>query len=110
MFGFSLQAVVSFFVLLAALPLAHYLRPMDMLFLILLVPALVIMGVILLVQVFEFAELYWPGSLQNQVTLQPLAQRCAGTLGQHSPGLLQRTAGDGHRHHRQPAGARLAGI
>ena len=72
-FGFSLQAVASFFVLLAALPLAHYLRPMDMLFLFLLVPALVIMGVILLVQVFEFAELYWPGSLQNQVTLQPLA-------------------------------------
>ena len=73
MFGLSLQAVASFFVLLAALPLAHYLRPLDMLFLILLVPALVLMGVILLVQIFEFAELYWPGSLQNQVTLQPLA-------------------------------------
>ena len=73
MFGLSLQAVASFFVLLAALPLAHYLRPLDMLFLILLVPALVMMGVILLVQIFEFAELYWPGSLQNQVTLQPLA-------------------------------------
>ena len=72
-FGLSLQAVASFFVLLAALPLAHYLRPLDMLFLILLVPALVMMGVILLVQIFEFAELYWPGSLQNQVTLQPLA-------------------------------------
>ena len=72
MFGLSLQAVVSFFVLLAALPLAHYLRPLDMVFLILLVPALALMGVILLVQIFEFAELYWPGSLQNQVTLQPL--------------------------------------
>ncbi|MGB8147905.1 MAG: benzoate transporter, partial [Azonexus sp.] len=69
MFGLSLQAVVSFFVLLAALPLAHYLRPLDMVFLILLVPALALMGVILLVQIFEFAELYWPGSLQNQVTL-----------------------------------------
>jgi exo-beta-1,3-glucanase (GH17 family)/cellulose synthase/poly-beta-1,6-N-acetylglucosamine synthase-like glycosyltransferase len=73
MFGLSLQAVASFFVLLAALPLAHYLRPLDMVFLVLLVPALIMMGVILLVQIFEFAELYWPGSLQNQVTLQPLA-------------------------------------
>ena len=73
MFGLSLQAVASFFVLLAAHPLAHYLRPLDMLFLILMVPALVMMGLILLVQIFEFAELYWPGSLQNQVTLQPLA-------------------------------------
>ena len=89
MFGLSLQAVASFFVLLAALPLAHYLRPLDMLFLILLVPALVMMGVILLVQIFEFAELYWPGSLQNQVTLQPLAGWCAGPLRQHSSGLLQ---------------------
>ncbi len=80
MFGLSLQAVASFFVLLAALPLAHYLRPLDMVFLILLVPALIMMGMILLVQIFEFAELYWPGSLQNQVTLQPLASDAPAPL------------------------------
>jgi len=71
-FALSLQAVASFAILLAALPLSHYLRPLDMAFLALLIPSLAVMGAILLVQLFEFAELFWLGSLRNQATTRPL--------------------------------------
>ena len=71
-FALSLQAVVSFAVLLAAVPLAHYLRPIDIVPLALLLPSLTMIAAILLVQLFEFAELFWPGSLRQQVALRPL--------------------------------------
>ena len=71
-FALSLQAVASFAILLAALPLSHYLRPLDMAFLAVLIPSLAVMGAILLVQLFEFAELFWPGSLRNEAAARPL--------------------------------------
>ncbi len=69
----SVQAVISFAVLLVGVPLEHYLRPVDIVPLALLVPALAMIAAILLVQVFEFSELFWPGSLRRQATLRPLA-------------------------------------
>ena len=69
----SLQATASFGVLLATLPLLHYLRPFDIVPLALLVPALAMIAAILLVQVLEFAELFWPGSLRHQAAPYPLA-------------------------------------
>lgn len=69
----SLQAVISFTVFLIGVPLEHYLQPVDIVPLALLAPALAMIAAILLVQVFEFSELFWPGSLRRQVTLRPLA-------------------------------------
>jgi exo-beta-1,3-glucanase (GH17 family) len=40
----------------------------------------------------------------------PVAVRRNSPLRQHSSRLLQRAAGNGHRHHRPPAGTRLAGF
>ena len=72
-FALSLQAVISFTVLLATAPLADYLRPFGSVPLALLLPALAMIGALLLVQLFEFAELFWPGSLHHQVAARPLA-------------------------------------
>jgi exo-beta-1,3-glucanase (GH17 family)/cellulose synthase/poly-beta-1,6-N-acetylglucosamine synthase-like glycosyltransferase len=66
-FALGLQAVSSMAVLLAVLPLQHYLRPLDVMLLALVVPALGVMAAILLTQGFEFAELFWPGSLQREL-------------------------------------------
>ena len=71
-FALALQAVASFVVLLAALPLDQYLRTWDVVLLMWLVPALALMGAILLAQVFEFAELFWDGSLSERAAPQPL--------------------------------------
>ncbi len=70
-FALIAQAVVSLAVLLATLPLENYLRPLDVVVLALLVPALVVMAAILLAQTFEFAELFWEGSLQRRAPTQP---------------------------------------
>ena len=72
-FALSAQAAASFAVLLAALPLVHYLSPVDVVALAVLVPALVVMAAILLVQAFEFAELFWEGSLRRQAQPRPAA-------------------------------------
>jgi exo-beta-1,3-glucanase (GH17 family)/cellulose synthase/poly-beta-1,6-N-acetylglucosamine synthase-like glycosyltransferase len=71
-FALIAQAVVSLAVLLATLPLENYLRPLDIVMLALLVPALVVMAAILLAQTFEFAELFWEGSLQRRASPSPL--------------------------------------
>jgi hypothetical protein len=71
-FALALQAVASFVVLLAALPLDQYLRTWDVVLLMWLVPALALMGAILLAQVFEFAELFWDGSLSERAAPRPL--------------------------------------
>ena len=64
--------MTSFGVLLATQPLLYYLRPFDIVPLTLLVPALAMIAAILLVQVLEFAELFWPGSLRHQAAPCPL--------------------------------------
>jgi len=72
-FALSLQTVVSFAVLLATVPLARYLRPVDIVPLALLLPSLTMIAAILLVQLFEFAELFWHGSLRPPMTQRRLA-------------------------------------
>ncbi|MFM7972307.1 MAG: 50S ribosomal protein L7/L12, partial [Betaproteobacteria bacterium] len=70
-FGIAAQAVASLVVVLGTLPLAHYLQMLDALLLALLVPALLLMAAILLSQAFEFAELYWEGSLRHRASARP---------------------------------------
>ena len=64
-FAAGAQAVASFAVLLATIPLEQYLRWHDAALLLALAPALATMAAILLAQLFEFCELYWPGSLRH---------------------------------------------
>jgi exo-beta-1,3-glucanase (GH17 family)/cellulose synthase/poly-beta-1,6-N-acetylglucosamine synthase-like glycosyltransferase len=70
-FAFSAQAVASCAVLLATLPLVHYLGPLDGLVWVALGLALAVMAAILLAQSFEFAELFWSGSLRHQAPVRP---------------------------------------
>ncbi len=72
-FALAAQAVVSFVVALVTLPLANYLRPIDWAALAILVPALGVMAAILLAHAFEFAELFWEGSLKRRFETRPLA-------------------------------------
>jgi len=67
------QAVASFGVLLATRPLADYLRAIDTAALVMLLPALALMAAILLAQAFEFAEMFWGGSLRRQAPPRPLS-------------------------------------
>jgi exo-beta-1,3-glucanase (GH17 family)/cellulose synthase/poly-beta-1,6-N-acetylglucosamine synthase-like glycosyltransferase len=69
-FALMAQGVSALAVLLATLPLIHYLGVLDWAVLAVLVPALLLMAAILLAQGFEFAELFWPGSLGR--VAQPL--------------------------------------
>jgi exo-beta-1,3-glucanase (GH17 family)/cellulose synthase/poly-beta-1,6-N-acetylglucosamine synthase-like glycosyltransferase len=72
-FALSAQGVASFAVLLLALPLADYLGAVDTFVLLLLAPGLAMMAAILLAQVFEFAEMFWDGSLHRRAAQRPLA-------------------------------------
>ena len=67
----SVQAVVTFAVVLALLPMVDYLRGFDIATMVLLVPALVLLGAILLTQVVEFAEMHWPGGLRHRLPPRP---------------------------------------
>ena len=67
------QALPSLAVVLVALPLAHYLRPLDWALLALLAPVLLLLLATLVTQWFEFAELFWPGSLARRFEPKPLA-------------------------------------
>jgi len=73
-FGIAAQAVASLVVVLATWPLADYLRLLDAMLLALLVPALLLMAAILLAHAFEFAELFWEGSLRQQAPARPLKE------------------------------------
>ena len=55
------------------LPLVHYLGPLDGMVWVALGPALAVMAAILLTQAFEFAELFWAGSLRHQAHTGPVA-------------------------------------
>lgn len=73
-FGVATQAVSSLVVVLMTLPLIEYLRVLDAVLLALLVPALLVMAAILLSQAFEFAELFWEGSLRRRASARPLEE------------------------------------
>jgi exo-beta-1,3-glucanase (GH17 family)/cellulose synthase/poly-beta-1,6-N-acetylglucosamine synthase-like glycosyltransferase len=72
-FALSSQAVASCAVLLATLPLVHYLDTLDGFVWVALGLALAVMAAILLTQSFEFAELFWTGSLRHQAPTRPAA-------------------------------------
>ncbi len=65
-FAVAAQAVLSFAVAMFAAPLADYLRPLDWAALALVAPALGLMVAILLAHAFEFAEMFWEGSLRRR--------------------------------------------
>lgn len=66
LFAASAQAIASFAVLIGTLPLVNYLRPVDWALLVLLVPALALLGAILMALLFEFVELFWDGNLRRR--------------------------------------------
>lgn len=70
-FALAAQAVVSLSVLLATLPLKHYLEHLDWLVMALLSPALLLMTATLLAQLFEFAELFFDGNLRRRFGPRP---------------------------------------
>ena len=65
------QLVGALAVLLATLPLRHYLDLADVLALAILTPALGLMGAIVLVQSFEFVELFWATRLRRVTSPRP---------------------------------------
>ena len=73
-FALAAQAVVSFVVALGTLPLVHYLRLVDWAALVPLLPALALIAAILLAHAFEFAELFWEGSLKRRFEPRPLGE------------------------------------
>ncbi|MBA3479115.1 MAG: glycosyltransferase [Lautropia sp.] len=72
-FGLALQAVVSLFIWLLAIPFDYYMQPMDWVFVAILGPSLIAMSAILLANGFEFAEMFWPGNLKRRFGRKPLA-------------------------------------
>ena len=72
-FGVALQAVISLAIWLVAIPFDYYLRPLDWAFVAILVPSLAAMSAILLANLFEFAEMFWPGNLRRGYSRKPLA-------------------------------------
>jgi cellulose synthase/poly-beta-1,6-N-acetylglucosamine synthase-like glycosyltransferase len=72
-FGIALQAVISLFIWLLAIPFDYYLRPLDWIFVAILAPSLIAMSAILLANGFEFAEMFWPGNLRRRFGRKPLA-------------------------------------
>ncbi len=71
-FAVTAQGVVTLTVLLATLPMKHYLEHLDWIVLALLAPALALTAVTLLAQLFEFAELFWDGNLRRRFGPKPL--------------------------------------
>ncbi len=71
-FAAAAQAVLSFATVLLTLPLLHYMNLADWAMLALLIATSLVMVAILLAHLFEFAELFWDGSLHRRFTPQPL--------------------------------------
>jgi exo-beta-1,3-glucanase (GH17 family)/cellulose synthase/poly-beta-1,6-N-acetylglucosamine synthase-like glycosyltransferase len=76
-FALAAQLVASLGVVLLSAPLVDYLRAADSLMLLWLVPGLALMAAILLAQAFEFAELFWDGSLRRRTAARPLPEGVA---------------------------------
>jgi cellulose synthase/poly-beta-1,6-N-acetylglucosamine synthase-like glycosyltransferase len=73
-FALMIQAAVSLVIWLVAVPFDYYLGPLDWAALALVLPALLAMIAILLVNGFEFAEMFWRGNLRRTFAPKPLAQ------------------------------------
>ncbi len=79
-FALIVQGVAALAVLLSTLPLIHYLSLPDWSMLAMLAPALLLLAAILIAQSFEFAELFWPGSLRRVAAARPLPAGHAAPL------------------------------
>lgn len=76
-FGTVVHGIAAGTVLMVTLPLADYLRPLDIAVWLGLMPALALIALLLASQAFEFAELYWPGGLRRSATPLPAAPGAA---------------------------------
>ncbi len=76
-FGAVVHVVAGGLVMLMALPMVNYLRPIDIAVWLGLLPAVLLMGAMLIAQTFEFVELYWPGGLRNIAPLRPAREGLA---------------------------------
>lgn len=59
-FCVAVQAIISLGVILLSIPLAHYLTPLDVVGLVLIVAALAFISATLFAQAFEFCDRFWP--------------------------------------------------
>ncbi len=73
-FSAMIQGAVSVVIWLVAIPFDYYLGALDWASLALLLPALLAMVAILLVNGFEFAEMFWRGNLRRSFAPKPLIE------------------------------------
>lgn len=73
-FGVMAQVVMSVLVVVLTLPFIHYMWLSDWLVWALLIPTSLVMAAILLTHLFEFAELYWEGSLRRRFAPKKLPE------------------------------------
>jgi exo-beta-1,3-glucanase (GH17 family)/cellulose synthase/poly-beta-1,6-N-acetylglucosamine synthase-like glycosyltransferase len=72
MFAVAAQGILSLAVAIFTIPLLHYMSLGDWVVLALIIPTSLIMVSIMLAHLFEFAELFWPGSLRRSFQAKPL--------------------------------------
>ena len=71
-FAVAAQLIVVGALMLVTAPFAAYLRATDWIAIAIFVPTLLVMVLILLAHAFEFAELFWDGSLRRSFAPRPL--------------------------------------
>ena len=71
-FAVAAQLIVAGAVALVSAPFVAYLRVTDWIAMAIFVPTLLVMVLILLAHAFEFAELFWEGSLRRSFVSRPL--------------------------------------
>jgi exo-beta-1,3-glucanase (GH17 family)/cellulose synthase/poly-beta-1,6-N-acetylglucosamine synthase-like glycosyltransferase len=69
----AVQGTVTAAVVVLSLPFFDYLRGPDVAALVLMVPAVTLMSLVVLVQVAEFAEMFWRRQLQGRCDVRPFA-------------------------------------
>jgi exo-beta-1,3-glucanase (GH17 family)/cellulose synthase/poly-beta-1,6-N-acetylglucosamine synthase-like glycosyltransferase len=71
-FAVSIQLIIAFAVAVITIPFQTYMRATDWVALAIFIPTLAVMMAILLSHAFEFAELFWVGSLKRTFKSKPL--------------------------------------
>jgi exo-beta-1,3-glucanase (GH17 family)/cellulose synthase/poly-beta-1,6-N-acetylglucosamine synthase-like glycosyltransferase len=71
-FAIAIQVIMAFAVAVVTIPFKTYMRPTDWVALAIFLPTLAVMMMILLAHAFEFAELFWLGSLKRTFSAKPL--------------------------------------
>ncbi len=80
-FAITVQGVIALATVAVTMPLWHYMRGTEWLVLVLLVLTCSIMVAILIAHLFEFVELFWPGSLNRN--FEPIEPRSINSA--HQP-------------------------